>query len=208
MKKLLFLIILLTSTLSLFGQDVITKTNGKKIYCKVIDVDSTHVYYNQNQDLFRYKIKRAEVREIQYGESFFDSSGASSGPVLNGARNSITIGVLEGGGSLIGFDMEFMVTKSAGIQFGAGIVGFGGSLNIHLKPTIRSTYISLQYWHQGYGDSYTQSLIGPSFVFRARKIFTAQIGFGFALETGPAWPSDVTQPPVELTYAIGVYFPF
>jgi len=58
-------------------------------------------------------------------------------------RNSITIGILQGGGSLIGADMEFLLTDRFGFQIGAGLVGFGGGLNYHFKPSIRSSFISL-----------------------------------------------------------------
>jgi hypothetical protein len=208
MKKTLFLIILLTYSISAFAQDVIIKTNGKTIHCKVLEVDYSEVYYYLNNDLFKHSIRRSEVREIQYGNQFTNSSKDGVQFDQIEPKNSVTIGILEGGGSLVGFDYEFLVTKSAGIQAGAGIIGFGASLNIHLKPTIRSTFIALQYWHQGFGTSFTQSLLGPSIVFRAKKIFTGQIGFGFALEKGPAWPERETQPPIMLTYAIGIYLPF
>ena len=123
-------------------------------------------------------------------------------------RIAITIGIFNGGGSLVGADLEVMLSKRLGIQAGAGFIGLGAGLNYHLKPSIRSSMISLQYWHQGFGESYTQSLMGPSFVFRAKKIFTAQLGFGFPLEQGPAWPEDkMEQPPIMLMYSIGIYLP-
>jgi len=123
-------------------------------------------------------------------------------------RNSITIGILQGGGSLIGADIEFLLTNRFGIQIGAGLVGFGGGLNYHFKPSIRSSFISLQYWNQGIGDSFAQNAIGPNFVFRGKKWFTAQIGLGVPLEKGPAMPDDFVQPPVMLMYSIGAYIPF
>lgn len=123
-------------------------------------------------------------------------------------RNSITIGILQGGGSLIGADMEFLLTDRFGFQIGAGLVGFGGGLNYHFKPSIRSSFISLQYWNQGIGDSFAQNVIGPNFVYRGKKWFTAQIGLGVPLEKGPAMPDDFVQPPVMLMYSIGAYIPF
>jgi hypothetical protein len=122
-------------------------------------------------------------------------------------KSSLTIGVLQGGGSLVGADFETLVSNNLGLQLGAGLVGFGAGLNYHFKPSIRSSFISLQYWHQGFGSSYSQSLIGPNFVYRAKKWFTAQIGFGYVLGHGPAWPSSAATPPVILTYSIGAYFP-
>jgi len=123
-------------------------------------------------------------------------------------RNSITIGILQGGGSLIGADMEFLLTDRFGFQIGAGLVGFGGGLNYHFKPSIRSSFISLQYWNQGIGNSFAQNEIGPNFVYRGKKWFTAQIGLGVPLEKGPAMPDDFVQPPVMLMYSIGAYIPF
>ena len=120
---------------------------------------------------------------------------------------AVTIGILQGGGGLLGADFEFMVSPRLSLQAGAGITSFGAGINYHLKPQINSSMISLNYWHQGIGSSYTQSVLGPSFVFRARKIFTAQLGLGYLLEEGPAWPDDITHSPVMLLYAIGIYFP-
>jgi len=120
---------------------------------------------------------------------------------------AVTLGVLQGGGGLLGADFEFMVSPRVGLQLGAGLTSFGAGINYHLKPTVRSSMISLAYWHQGVGDSYTQSLLGPSFVFRARKLFTAQLGLGYLLEEGPAWPEDTEHPSVMLLYSIGIYLP-
>ena len=122
-------------------------------------------------------------------------------------RNSITIGIFQGGGSLIGADLEFLITKQFGFQLGAGLVGFGGGLNYHFQPSIRSSFISLQYWNQGIGDSFAQNAIGPNFVFRGKKWFTFQIGLGVPLEKGPAMPDDFEQSPVMLLYSIGAYIP-
>lgn len=122
-------------------------------------------------------------------------------------RRSITIGFLQGGGSIVGFDVETLISNQFGIQIGSGIIGFGGGVNYHFKPTIRSSFISLQYWHQGFGETYAQSLIGPSYVFRARKLFTFQGGIGYALDKGPGWPDNREQSPIMLLYSIGIYLP-
>jgi len=123
------------------------------------------------------------------------------------SRSSITVGLLQGGGSLVGADFETLLTNKFGIQIGAGLLGYGAGLNYHFRPSIRSSFLSLQYWHQGVGSSYAQSMIGPTYVFRGRRWFTAQIGLGFALGQGPAFPSGREQIPVMLLYSIGAYFP-
>lgn len=122
-------------------------------------------------------------------------------------RAAITVGILQGGGSLIGTDLEVLLSQRIGIQMGAGLIGFGGALNVHLKPHIRSSMVSLAYWNQGMGQSFTQNVLGGTFVYRSNKWFTAQLGLGAPLSKGPAWPEDVTQPPVMLVYSIGAYFP-
>jgi hypothetical protein len=120
---------------------------------------------------------------------------------------SITVGVLQGGGSLIGADLEKLLSRRIGAQFGLGYSGFGAGVNYHLSPSIRSSFVSVQYWHQGIGNRYAQSLIGPSFVYRAPKWFSAQMGLGYVLEYGPNYPSTIKKSPVILLYSIGAYFP-
>jgi len=122
-------------------------------------------------------------------------------------KTSLTVGLLQGGGSLAGADFEALISDRVGLQIGAGFMGYGAGINYHLKPGINSSFLSLSYWNQGVGDSFTQRLVGPTFVYRARKIFTAQIGLGFVLERGPAYPSHLGEPPVILMYSIGAYFP-
>lgn len=122
-------------------------------------------------------------------------------------KNALTIGILQGGGSLVGVDFETLLTDRFGVQFGAGYIGFGGGLNYHLKRSIRSSFISLQYWNQGIGSTFTQNIIGTSFVFRGKRWFTFQAGLGVPLQEGPALPRDYEQPPVMLIYSIGAYFP-
>ncbi len=122
-------------------------------------------------------------------------------------RNSITIGILNGGGSLIGLDFEKLVSKKIGLQVGAGLLGYGAGINYHFKPNIRSSFISLQYWHQGFGELFVQDVLGPSFVYRGKKWLTFQIGIGSNIQQGPAYPEYMDRQPIMLMYSIGAYFP-
>ncbi len=123
-------------------------------------------------------------------------------------RICLTFGVFQGGGALVGADLEVLVSDRVGIQAGAGIRGYGAAVNYHLKESIRSSFLSLTYWHQGFGEFYSQSVMGPTFVYRGKKFLTAQLGIGFALDEGPAWPNDIMeQPPVMLLYSVGIYLP-
>lgn len=122
-------------------------------------------------------------------------------------KTAITIGILQGGGGLVGTDFEFLLSEQLGLQVGAGLFSFGAGINYHFKPSIRSSFISFQYWNQGFGDSFVQSAVGPSFVYRGKKWFTFQIGIGKTLDKGPAFPANREQPPVMLLYSIGAYIP-
>lgn len=205
-KRVLLLSLFLILTFCMFSQDIITKSSGEKIKCKITSIDTTNIYYTitRNGHEIDTCISKSIVQYAQYGETVAESLSSKNIK----AKNSLTIGILEGGGSLFGFDIEYLLTRRLGIQAGAGIVGFGGGINFHLSPAINSTFISLLYCHQGFGVSYTQSLITPCFIFRANKWFTAQLGLGFVLEKGSAWPSSIEQEPIILTYAIGVYIPW
>ncbi len=82
----------------------------------------------------------------------------------------VSAGLMMGGGSLIGLDLEYIIPKTRlGIQIGAGISSFGGGINYHLKDGINSSFLTVQYLHQGFGDNHYASWLGPMFVFRARK---------------------------------------
>ncbi|MGF1564535.1 MAG: hypothetical protein ACFCUH_04135 [Flavobacteriales bacterium] len=122
-------------------------------------------------------------------------------------RSAVTVGILKGGGSLVGADFEFLLTDRMGLQVGAGLVGFGAGLNFHFHPSIRSSFVSFQYWNQGIGDSFAQSAFGPGLVYRGRKGLSAQIGFAVPLREGPVLPREFAQRHLMLTYALGIYLP-
>ena len=142
-----------------------------------------------------------------FGQETFYNNQPKAAPATDKTK-CITIGILQGGGSLVGADFEALVSKKVGVQVGMGLIGFGAGLNYHFKPNIRSSFLSLQYMHQGYASSYTQSVAGATYVFRGKKWFTFQIGLGFPLETGPALPEVYEVPPIMLMYYIGGYIPF
>jgi hypothetical protein len=122
-------------------------------------------------------------------------------------RAAVTVGVLQGGGALVGFDFEYLVAPRFGLQLGGGYIAYGAGFNYHLKPAVNSSFINFGYWHQGFGETFTQDIAGATFTFRARKLLSASLGMGFPLSKGPGWNSSVEQPPVMLLYSIGIYFP-
>lgn len=208
MKKYILLLFSLLPFF-VFAQDVIYRTNGEILDCNITNEDSIYVYFDifKNGREVSTSLKKTEIKEYYYNST---KEKETEKIVYDDSENAaITIGFLQGGGSLIGLDFEALVTDRVGIQAGAGFVGFGFALNYHFKPTIRSTFLSLTYWHQGIGESFAQSVLGPTIVFRGKRWFTAQIGFGFPLDLGPALENtDYEQPPFMLLYSIGAYIPF
>ena len=134
-------------------------------------------------------------------------------PVGRAERTAINVGVLMGGGGLIGADLEFLLGKRVGMQFGGGLGSVGFGLNYHLKPYINSSSLSVIYMHQGFETNHYASYLGPMYVFRAKKIFQFGIGFGTILSKGKgwdrAWENKKNEPTgnVALLYNIGLYFP-
>ena len=122
-------------------------------------------------------------------------------------KMSISAGVLQGGGGLVGADFEYLFSKYFSVQAGAGLLSCGAAVNFHFKPYINSSMLSLSYWHQGFGNAHTQSVVGPVYTFRAPKVFQFQIGMGYRVDEGPNLPEANKRAPVMLLYSIGVYFP-
>jgi len=82
--------------------------------------------------------------------------------------------------------------------------------NLRFVDKIHEFYltISLQFWHQEYlVDVYSQSILGPNFVYRGKKWFTTQIGIGYLIMPLSDLPKNYKQPPFVLMYSIGAYLP-
>jgi hypothetical protein len=128
-------------------------------------------------------------------------------PVKNTAIN---VGLMMGGGSLIGADLEFVIPNTSfGFQFGAGISSFGAGINYHLKKCANSPFVSIQYYHQGFGDNYYASWLGPMFIWRHKKLWQAGIGVGSLLEKGPQWTKlseDQQKTSASLLFNLGLFF--
>lgn len=68
MKKTLLLIAFLTLAFQSFSQDVITRTNGESIKCKITKTDSTTVFFDllSNGSTVSTSLDRSKIKEIQY----------------------------------------------------------------------------------------------------------------------------------------------
>ena len=121
--------------------------------------------------------------------------------------DKFTVGIFQGGGSLLGFDLEKMITKNIGFSVGAGFIAYGAALHYHFKPSINSSSLAFNYMHQGIADTYVQSIVGPSYVFRISKRFSGQFGIGGIIDKGPKFAEiyeDKEDPDLLFIYSLGI----
>jgi len=120
-------------------------------------------------------------------------------------KNAVSAGYGMGGLSYLGIDFERMIGDKLAVQAGIGIAGYGVQMNYHFKADIRSSFINIGYWQQGFGYYWIQDMIGATFAFRAKKIFQAQLGVGYRLNYD-IYNYDLTD--WGILIAAGAYFPF
>jgi hypothetical protein len=70
----------------------------------------------------------------------------SSENKYEGRTSTVTIGILQGGGGLIGADYETLISEQWGVSVGAGLVSYGTAIHYHFKPSITSDSLA-QVWH-------------------------------------------------------------
>jgi hypothetical protein len=126
---------------------------------------------------------------------------------------AVLVGFFQGGGSLLGADLEVLAYDCLALQAGVGYLGYGAAVNYHFEPTLHSHYLSLAYWHQGFEEDLTQQTVGLAFGIRSFGWLTAQIGLGYVIHRGETATSNLqsafdtdTLSQYMLLYSIGVYF--
>ena len=202
MRKLVLLLIIGCITLLTYGQDEIITKNRIKIDCKILKEDSTNVYfkfYNEGEEIESY-LEKSNIASYKYGGvkvTYFDDE------FISNAKAAISGGFNQGGGSLIGIDLEILFLKRLGLQVGGGFGGFGAGINFHIKPTINSTFLSIQYWNRINFAKY----IGPTIVYRGRSWLTAQLGIGKIFDKNPDLAEEFSDDKYAILYSIGAYFP-
>jgi hypothetical protein len=85
-----------------------------------------------------------EMEEYEPANSKFNKENQ----FYSDATYALSIGLLQGGGGLVGADIEALFFKKMGIQVGLGWNSFEAGINYHFRPNIKSTFFSLQYWNQ------------------------------------------------------------
>lgn len=116
-----------------------------------------------------------------------------------------TVGHHYAGATVAGLELEFAISR-IGVFGGAGVYGFGGGVNIHVKPDPLSSYVSCLYWKNGIGDTYRQSAVGASYNYRGKRWLSMQIGLGKIVDRGPEFSNFNKD--FLLLYSIGAFVPF
>jgi hypothetical protein len=155
------------------------------------------------------EINLTEVESYRWNFQQHSGDKPFQRPALDQSKQfCFSFGFLVGGGGITGIDIERLISPRMGVQAGIGLISADVGLNFHFKPVIRSSFISVKYWHQGFGRFHYQSLFGPSFVFRRIKWFMVEGGLAVPLSKGPLYNNNAIQTPVQLTFAIGSYLTF
>jgi hypothetical protein len=202
MKRLVLLLLIWCVSILSFSQDEIITKNRIKINCKISKEDSTTVYfnyYNKGEELETY-LNKNQIASYKYGAvkvNYFENDISSN------AKAAFSAGFYQGGGSIIGIDLEALFLKRLGVQVGGGFGGFGAGVNFHLKPRINSTSLSIQYWNR---INYAKYL-GPTIIYRGRSWLTAQLGVAKIFDKNPDLEEEFSDDKYAILYSIGAYFP-
>ena len=128
--------------------------------------------------------------------------------IVEPAKWVFTVGILQGG-SAVGVDTELRLFDGVGFQLGTGLLGMSTGINFHFDTDIKSPYVTLMYVHQGFGNWFLQSMIGPAYVHRWENGFSGQFGVGFLSGYSRKWGDlfdEHVPPTIQPMIALGYYF--
>ncbi|MFY0598062.1 MAG: hypothetical protein JXR03_00225 [Cyclobacteriaceae bacterium] len=141
---------------------------------------------------------------------FFNSWGQNTGIDKEEPPNpsmAVTMGLFQGGGSIVGADIDLLLGKRFGIQAGGGYLGLGGGFLYHVgKPyKINTSAFAFTAWQFGAGSKFSGAYAGPSFIFRAFNFLSIQGGGGIRIARNNETYSRPKATPYSLRFAIGFF---
>jgi hypothetical protein len=164
MKKSILTILLFCSSVFLFAQDLITRTNGEKINCTVTGNDSVNIYFNmdRNGQMISTSLAKNLVRDIQFNAVkkpyFQDKVEGNKVPILE-PLPKFALGLGTGINSftgLIGISGNLKIADHFSLRAAMGLGGWGrkfsGGVSYDLHPWGG--------WSFGLGYSYCPGISG------------------------------------------------
>lgn len=123
MKKIIVTVILIVISIGAYSQDIITRTNGEVIKCKIQNEDSTFVYFKTfiKDKLIETHLPTSEISSIKY----YSTS-------VVGIDNIIEINTKLEVDTKVEVEKEEIATVAVGLGLDyGGIAGFKLTLNLH-----------------------------------------------------------------------------
>jgi hypothetical protein len=171
MRKIIVTVIFIIITIGAYSQDIITRTNGEVIKCKIQNEDSTFVYFKTfiKDKLIETHLPTSEISSIKY----------YSKPAVEIERREIVTKAIGMGldyGGIVGFKVTVNLHDNVGIFGGVGWV-FGLGYNVGAKISFAPKSKINPYIQAMYGNNARVVILDDS---ELNKIYYGgTVGFGF-----------------------------
>ncbi len=129
---LIFIFLLILTSAGIYSQDIITRTNGEKIVCRIEKEDSLTVYFISafHGNEIHTKLDKSQIKSIEYEHSIGQ-------PVyrLDNSSFGLGFGIDKGG---LGGSLILYPQKNIGLFFGLGYPLYGVGYNTGVKFRLTS----------------------------------------------------------------------
>ncbi|MDA3952859.1 MAG: hypothetical protein PF485_04375 [Bacteroidales bacterium] len=154
MRKIIVLVLLIIISFSCYSQDVLTRTNGDIIECKIQKEDSTFIYFKTfiKNKLIETHLPISEISSIKYYT--YGQSNAEIDTIVEIEKKEIVtkaIGLGLDYGGLVGFKLTFNIFEDVGIFGGLGWAFMDFGYNVGIKLNIPSRLNINPYLQAMYG---------------------------------------------------------
>lgn len=137
-------------------------------------------------------------------------SQAQNSPIYEGYKPhhkfSVSAGLTNGINSMLSANINYMPGNVIGWQLGAGMEGVGAALNFHLRQEVNSPAITVNYWYNGLGNNYEQSVFGMTYMHRTQRYLSTQLGLGYITTSDGNFNNNARDSGIVILYSLGVYF--
>ncbi len=180
MRKLLFLMLFIfLSSLAVFSQDTIVRTNGEKVLCKIQKEDAMAVYFSVLRDGMYVStfLNKSEIASLKYGPTQEKIVSQTDNLALG-----FGLGLDYGG---IGVNFLFYPQKNIGLFAGGGyaIAGFGYNVGAKFRAVSKKPQSITPFAEIMYGYNAAIAVVNAESL---NKIFYGMtLGFGLDYKRTP-----------------------